>query len=139
MLFRSAQGGQNSACEVERDVLCMPHHVFDVVPEDPKVQHIPDEMHPAAVEEYARDQCGVGGNGYVHLREVVLPEHEGRDCSVLKDEHVSCAEGKACLVEKDKDAGRDTSDRDHRRSLGWVVVVQRDQGAIIGREYGDGR
>ena len=84
-----AQGGENSACEVERDVFGMSHDVFDVVPEDPEVQHIPNEMHPASVEKHARDQCRVGGNSDTHLRRVGLPEHKGRDCSVLKDKRFS--------------------------------------------------
>ncbi len=34
----------------------MPHTVFDVVAEDPEVQHVPAEMHPSAVQEHRRQQ-----------------------------------------------------------------------------------
>jgi hypothetical protein len=85
------------------------------------------------VEKHARDQRGIGRNGHAHFRGFGFSEHKGRDCPVLKDERFSWAGGKACLVEKDEDAGRNKRDRDDRRPLGWVVVMQRDHGALMSR------
>ena len=134
-----AQGGQNSACEVERDVLPMSHDVFDVVSEDPEIQHIPNEMHPAAMEEHACDQRGVRRNSHAHLGRISFAEHEGWDRPILKNECFSRAGGKTCLVEKDKNTGRDSGDRDHRSPFGRVVVVQRDHGAFTEKEACDDR
>ena len=34
----------------------MPHHLLEVVPENPQVEHVAAEMHPPAVQEHRRDQ-----------------------------------------------------------------------------------
>ena len=51
-----AEDRENSAGHVEQDEPDVSHHVFDVVAEDPQVQHVADQVHPATVEEHARDQ-----------------------------------------------------------------------------------
>ena len=68
------QGGEDPACEVEQRVFRMPHDVFDIVPEDPEVQHIADEVHPSTVEKHARDQRGIGGNSHIRFWEPCLSE-----------------------------------------------------------------
>ena len=87
----------------------MSHDVFNVIPKNPEVQHVPYQVHPAAVEEHTGDQRGVGGNDYTHLRRFGFPEHEGRDRPVLKHERFSRAGRKAGLIEKDEDADGDTA------------------------------
>jgi hypothetical protein len=32
----------------------MTHSVFHIIPENPEIKHVPDEMHPAAMEEHGR-------------------------------------------------------------------------------------
>ena len=82
----------------------MPHDVFDVVLEDPDVQHIVGEVHSSTVEKYARDQRGIGGNGHIRFGEARLSEYKRRDRLVLEDEGIVRADRKANLVEKDEDA-----------------------------------
>jgi len=86
-----------------------------LLPKTPEVQHIADEVHPPTMEEHAREQCRIGGNGYGCFGEICLPEQKGRDCPVLEYEGLVQAKRKAGLVEKDEDAGHDRCDRDHRR------------------------
>ncbi len=117
------QGGEDAAREIEQGIFCVAHDVLDVVPEDPEVQHIADEVHPAAVEKHAREQSGVGGNGHDRVRKVGLPEQEGGDRSVLEGEGVGRSGREADLIEKDKDAGRNGRDCDYRRQFGRVIVV----------------
>lgn len=134
-----AQGGEDPAREVKQGVFRVPHDVFDVIPEDPEVQHIADEVHPAAVEEHAREQRRIGGNGHDRFGEVGLSEQEGRNRPVLEHEGVVRADRKVGLVEKDEHAGCNRGDRNDRRQFSRVVVVQRDHGVIMRRGGGDGR
>ncbi len=55
-----ATRGHQAGQEVEDQETAVPHGVFDVVPEDPKEPEIPDQMHPAPMEEHGRDQGGPG-------------------------------------------------------------------------------
>ncbi len=75
----------------------------------------------------------------IRFWEACLSEYKSRDRPVLEDEGIVSAGRKANLVEKDEDAGCERNDGDHRRQLGWIIVVQRDHGALISQEGGDGR
>ena len=53
----TAKGGRGeTADEVEHDEAKPPHAVLDVVAEDPQVQHVAEQVQPAAVQELAREQ-----------------------------------------------------------------------------------
>ena len=48
------KGGYDPRKQIEDHEFRGAHHVFDVVAEDPKVQHIAEQVHPAAVQEHTR-------------------------------------------------------------------------------------
>ncbi len=52
-----AECGGNTANKVKHQKSEMPHGVFDIVAEYPKIQHVAADMHPAAMHEHgAKDR-----------------------------------------------------------------------------------
>ena len=49
-------GGDDTAEEVEEQERQTAEGVFDVIAEDPEVQHVPEHVQPAAVQELMRDE-----------------------------------------------------------------------------------
>ena len=45
----------NAAQQIEREKARTRHRIFDVVAEEPEEPHVPDEMHPPAVEKHRRE------------------------------------------------------------------------------------
>src|SRR6476646_8442292 len=108
----------------------MPHHVFDVVAEDPEIEHVADQMHPASVQEPAgqerdggRDADREGG------RQIRLAEQQRRNRAILKDEGFGMWWGKTGLVKEDEYAEDDEGDRDDGSEFARVVVLERDHTA----------
>jgi len=54
------QRRQDAASEVKDHKARMPHHILDVVAEDPEIEHVADQMHPASVHEHASQERDVG-------------------------------------------------------------------------------
>src|SRR5207237_9923053 len=111
----------------------MAHDVLDIIAEDPEVQHVPDEMHPASVEKHTREQSG-------HRREVgdlrrngCLPKHYGGDGPVPIDKQFCRLRWERDLVQEDQRTGDDKGDGHDRSDLSRGVVVKRDyRMALIG-------
>ncbi|KKX90117.1 hypothetical protein UF38_00120, partial [Vibrio parahaemolyticus] len=61
-MHRSAE---QAADQIEGEEADMAHGVLDIVGEDPKEQHVADEMHPAAMHEHVGEPGGPGGH---HLK-----------------------------------------------------------------------
>ena len=81
-----AEDGENSARQVEQDEPNVSHHVFDIVAENPQVQHIPDQVHPATMQKHARDR-GDKWRGAMDFRgQCRMPKHGGWDGSEPVDE-----------------------------------------------------
>ena len=49
------QRRRDSAYDVEQGEATVPHGVLDVVAEDPEIEHVADQVHPAAVQEHGRE------------------------------------------------------------------------------------
>jgi len=111
----------------------MAHDVFDVVPEDPEIQHIADQMHPATVEKHAGENSGVRRNRDDLRGERRLTEHDGGNGAEPVDEGFAGGRTQGALVEKDEGAGDDERDGDDRRSLGRVIVTERQHRDLMKR------
>lgn len=124
---RMGERSQNPTQDVEDDVFGVPHRIFDVIAEDPEIEHVAQQMHPAAVEKHAGEQRegGRNGNGRV-FRERGMAEHNGRDGTIVKDKRLAWFLGQALLIEKDRHAEGNEDDRDEGESFGWIVVVKGD-------------
>ena len=46
-----ADGG-SAAHQIEHDKAPVAHCIFDIVTEYPEIQHVPKQMHPAAMQEH---------------------------------------------------------------------------------------
>ena len=57
------EAGEHAAEEIEEREPPMPHGVFDIVAEDPEVEHVAEQMHEAAMQEHRREKCQPGRHG----------------------------------------------------------------------------
>ena len=48
--------GDDSAHQVKDQKAKRAHLIFDIVPKDPEIQHIPEKMQPSAVKENRREE-----------------------------------------------------------------------------------
>lgn len=128
-----AQGGQDSADDIEHDKADMPHDVFDIIAEDPEVEHVPEQMHPAAVEKHAGEQCQHAGKGDHISGNRGLSEDDGGNGAVLKDEGFVSLARERRLIQKHERTDGDDRNGNEGGAFGRVVVVQWEHGAGLGR------
>jgi len=98
----------------------VPHDVFDVVAEDPEVEHVAAQMHEACVQEH-RGQHGYRGRHrrIAHHRARVKPL--GRHRGVGQDE-AFLSRAQRELIQKDQAVQDDQCDRHDRRQRRGIVV-----------------
>src|SRR5688500_2743928 len=105
--------------------------VLDVVPEDPEIEHVADEVQPAGMEEQAGHDAGGTWTGRfakeVDRNETVVPEEPVQP-------GLAAAGNDAELPGEGDAAGGDEEERDQRRPARWICVAERDQGAADVRE-----
>src|SRR3989442_12933037 len=89
----------------------MAQGVLDVIAEDPEVEHVAQDVQPAAVDE----GCCEDGPGLVEPRWVVQPVDEvaGYD-TVIEEEAVDIVLGERQLVDEDGEVSGDECDIDER-------------------------
>ncbi len=125
-----AQRRQDAAGQVKDHEARMAHDVFNVVAEDPEIQHVADQVHPSPMHEHAAQQRHVGGDAdRDRVRKIGVPEQQGWNRSILKHERFCLTRRKAGLIEEDKHAENDEGDRDDGREFSRVVVLKRDHAA----------
>ena len=125
-----AQRCENATRHIKHHKARVSHHILDVVTEDPQVEHIADEVHPAAVHEHAGQQGAVGGDpDGDRWGEIRLAEEQRRNRAILEDEGLSMPWWEARLVKKYQDANNDECDRDDGSEFGGIVVLERDHAA----------
>src|SRR4051794_27897833 len=125
------RGCGHAARQVKDEKQRPPHAVLDVVAEDPEIEHVPEQVEPAAVQEHARDHAEHRRGG-----DVPGPQRRGdvrRHDAVLGDEPVepglATAREHAELPRERHEAGDDEGERDDRCSPRRVRVPKRDHGA----------
>lgn len=82
-----AEGGNGSANQVEQDELEFSQHVFDIVAENPEIEHIPGQMQEAGMQEHRGIDGGVfryGRMDQVIGNQSVLVEHDFREDGGIK-------------------------------------------------------
>ncbi len=118
------QRRDNPAQEIEDNELSMPHDVFNVVPENPQVQHIPDQVHPAAVKKHTGDQTAIGRHRREFNREFGIPEHDRGDGPILIHKGLPALLPQHELVQEDDDAGNQKPYGHDGFDIRGVVVTQ---------------
>ena len=76
---RLRQRGGDSAEQVEDKIAAMTHAVFDVVAEDPEIEHVADQMHPAAMHEHRSENGERRRYDLQFRRELLSAEQHGRN------------------------------------------------------------
>ena len=100
------QSGKEAANQVKKEEAQMAQRIFDVVPEDPQVEHVSEEVEESAMEEHGRQQ----GEGEWHRREFMENFSMNdliRDCPPSKDEILAFHNIQGNLVEKHPTIGQD--------------------------------
>ncbi len=114
--------GRRPGHEVEGEVPSVPEDVLDVVAEDVEVEHVPDDVEPAAVKEHR----GEDGQDLRRVVRDMLEEPVGDDRPGVDEIRELLPEGD--LVEEDKDVRGDQEIVDDRNARGRDRVLQRDYG-----------
>jgi len=103
----------------------MPEAIFDVVSEDPQVQHVSENVQPSAVQEHRRDE----------RRRFERCWHDAEE---LHERHLR-ARPERELVQEDQRVHGDDEDRDDRRRARRNHVTERDHRVSIAKPMGSGR
>ncbi len=98
----------------------MPEAVFDIVAEDPQVQHVAAEVQPTAMHEHgAENGCDVGSR--------IFREASGHECPFL-DEPVAVLQ----LEQEDEHVDDDEDEGDvRRRAPHGIVVAERKHLSVL--------
>src|SRR5439155_9394202 len=118
--------GDDPTKDVEDQVGSTPQAILDVIAEDPEIDHVPDDVQPAAVQEHVGDEWHEGGE-----REMALPDLRRE---LFPIERIAIVEGGDRVrlshqredIEPHEDVGDDQESVDDRRLRRRVLVAERD-------------
>ena len=126
------QSGAEPAREVKKEIQEVAEEILDIVPEDPKKEHVSGDVQEAGMEKHAGDQWQKGD-----LEAGVAGEEcrdAGGDHGVRKKMGfkgaVRKSSLKAELVDEDHDVGEDQRDIDEGIGPRWVEIFERDEHGI---------
>jgi hypothetical protein len=119
-----ADRSQESREQIEDEVAKVSHRLFDVVAEDPQEPHVPNQVHPAAMEEHAREEAQRRRNHGNCGRQRLRTHDHGRNGSELVDKQLPAASSQRELVEEDQSVDGDQRDGDGGRHRSRIVVAQ---------------
>jgi hypothetical protein len=103
------QGGRKTTDQVEKKEAEMAQRIFDVIPEDPEVEHVSEEVEEPSVEKHG----GKNGQGERDPRELMedLPVNDlVRDRPPPENKILALHDIQGDLVEKDQAIGQDQAD-----------------------------
>ena len=117
---------EGAAQQIEHDKSNVPHGIFDVVAEDPKIEHVADQVHPAAVQEHRghhRERRRTEGD--VGVQRGFAEQGSGYRAESVYDDLLT-ARIVRDLPQEDEHARDDEADRDDGSDPRRVVVAQRN-------------
>ena len=103
----------------------MSEPVFHIIAEDPEEEHIPDNMHPSAMEEH---RCEKRKNR--PHPDIVMPDISDDRCgddAERGDEVVRPVPTERKLKQKNRGIDSDENVIHHRDGIGWIGVAQGNQ------------
>jgi hypothetical protein len=115
--------GSETADQVEAEETEMAQRILDVVPEDPEVEHVSEEVEEPAMEEHGRKN----GEGQRHRREFVedLSSHDLiRDRAPFKNEVLTFDDIQRNLMKKNQAIGQDEPDGNQGEGRSRVIVLE---------------
>lgn len=121
---RMAHSGDEAGEEIEGDESSVTHGIFDVVPKDPKIKHVPGQVHESTMEEHAGYQTKRCREDLNLRRELLNSEENGWDGPIPIDKKLPELGSQRGVVKKHQDIGRDQADTENRFDRGGVVVME---------------
>ena len=73
--------------------------ILDVIPKDPEVEHVPEEVQETSVEEHGGEEGQGQGNQRGNVEDLYMGDLV-RNCSPLEDESLAVAKVQRNLVEE---------------------------------------
>ena len=120
--------GTDAASEVEKKIGDVAEVIFHVVSENPEEEHVPGDVHEAAMHEHAGEngqQCGFQAAVSVESQADVIG-----DGGVGQLEGLLLAVREREFVKKDDDVRQNEKGIDDRIGLPWVQVFERDEHSL---------
>jgi len=115
------QGGEKAGNEIEEEKPKMTEGVLDVISEYPKVKHVSQKVHEAAMEEHGGENRQGDGDGGDDMDDFPM-DNLVRDGSPLKNQVLILDGTQGELVEEDRPIGQDEKDGHNGESISGVVV-----------------
>ena len=104
----------------------MAQGIFNVVAEDPEVEHVAEDMEEASVEEHGGNKGEVDGKRRGSVK--CLAGHDlVRNRPPLEDESLAFDDIQRYLMIKDPAVGQNEPQGDDGKSQGGIVVLKRDE------------
>ena len=136
-----APAGHQAGKEIEDQEPAMPHGVLHVVPEDPEEPEVPDEVHPASMEEHGGDQGGPGkppsATWNPARKESRPPSRSVISAGMVPRVQTESSQGRLrepCPLNQNPQTDTDPHDQegDQGEDLSGVVVVEGKHGPSVG-------
>ena len=102
----------------------MTQSVFDIVPENPQIQHVSDQMQKAPMEEHGRKEGQDGGEQARSVKNFPIDDLI-RDRPPLEDKFLSRWEAERQLMVKDKAVGQNQPDCHEGKRVRGIVIFER--------------
>lgn len=117
------EASSEAADQVKEEKAEMAQGIFDVVAEDPEIEHVSEEVQESAMEEHGRKN----GEGDRHRRK--LMEDLSMDDLIgnrtpFKDKVLTFNNIQGNLVKKDQTIGQDDSNGDQGKGRGGIIVFE---------------
>ncbi len=119
------KAGDYSCYKVEEDEADVAHPVFDVVSEDPEIEHIPCDVQKSAMNEHRREECEWDGDEsrWIEVFKVCYLVRDGPrhsyECELLQSPHGQ-------LEDEDKKVYGYDYDGNEGEGICGIVVFKRD-------------
>ena len=118
-----AEHGEDAAQHIEDGKSDMPHRIFNIVAEDPQVQHVADQMHPASVQKHARDERDKGRRAVNLRRQCRIAEDRRWNGAEPVDEEFTGLRREERLVQIDQRTEHDEADGNDGSDVSGVIVA----------------
>ncbi len=120
--YRMAHCGNQTAQKIKNNEAPMPHHIFNIVPKNPEIQHISGQMHESAVQKHAGKKTHDRRQNRDFSRKRLLAKKHRRNRPVLINKDLLQLRAKGELVEKNQNIDGNKTDTKNGLNACRVVI-----------------
>jgi len=120
------QSGAKPREQVEEQKSKMPQAVFDIVSENPEIQHVADQMQKAPMEEHGRKKGQEGRKQTFPVKNLPVDDLI-RDRPPLEDKLLCGWEAERQLMVKDEAIGQNQCDRYEGKRVRGIIIFERQK------------